>query len=192
MGAIPSSKQPECFGDLWSVRRSVAAPTARPAHSVHANKDGSQNRPFRLNIGVIDRVRPLAFAQYLVAFFVGVGSTLAWQYYGGAGREMIAPVSPYQEQFNAMSLDLNAVRQSVDQMITSFAISQKQMTRSVDQFAIEAAAGQEQMTRDITELQTVEQYILEKISMPPGPPPVRKPALRPSRKLTALAHAKTP
>jgi hypothetical protein len=105
---------------------------------------------------------------------------------------MIAPASPYQEQFNAMLLDLNAVRQSVDQMITSFAISQKQMTRSVDQFAIEAAAGQEQMTRDITELQTVEQYILEKISMPPGAPPVRKPAPRPSRKLTALAHAKNP
>jgi hypothetical protein len=191
MSTISSSKPLELFADLWPFSRSVAAPAAHPAH---AKNDPSQNRPFPISLEALDNIRPLAFARYLAAFFVGVTATVAWQSYGGAAREMIVPAlpSPYQEQLNAMSLDLNAVRQSVDQMITSFAISQKQMTRSVDQIAIEVAAGQEQMTRDIIELETVEQYILGKISMRPIYPPVAKPALRPSKPLLAFTPAKNP
>jgi hypothetical protein len=76
--------------------------------------------------------------------------------------DVIAPTapaapSPDQQQLNAMSLGLAAVRQSVDQL----------------------AAGQEQMTRDITKLQTVAQGILDKISAPslrPAGATARKPA----------------
>jgi len=125
-----------------------------------------------------------ALARFLITLCIGVGATLAWQSYGDAAREMIASASPRlawlapqaapvartapdavaqtapspdQEQLNAMSLSLAAVRQSVDQL----------------------AASQEQMTRDITKLQTATQAILDKISAPPPRPAgatARKPA----------------
>src|SRR5467141_2298399 len=102
-----------------------------------------------------------ALSRFLAIFCVGVGTTLAWQSYGDAAREMIAnsypqlgwlaprpaPTAqsaadvialaapavspPDQQQLNAVSLDLDAVRQSVDQITTSIAASQEQMTRSV-------------------------------------------------------------
>jgi hypothetical protein len=162
---------------------------------------------------------------FLVTFFVGVAATLAWQSYGDAAREMIAnsypqlgwlaprpepmaqgaadvialaaPAGPLpdQLQLSAMSLDLDAVRQSVDRIATSIAASQEQMTRSVDRIASsqeriartvdQLAAGQEQMTREITKLQEIEQYILYKNSEPPPPRPVpaptRNPVARPSQ-----------
>ena len=76
--------------------------------------------------------------------------------------DVIAPTapatpSPDQQQLNAVSLGLAAVRQSVDQL----------------------AASQEQMTRDITQLQTTARGILDKIPAPPPPPAgatARKPA----------------
>ena len=113
-----------------------------------------------------------AFARFLITLCIGVAGTLAWQSYGDAAREMIASASPQlgwlapqaapvartapdvtapaapspdQQQLNAMSLSLAAVRQSVDQL----------------------AASQDQMTRDITKLQTAAQGILDKISAPP-------------------------
>ena len=159
---------------------------------------------------------------FLVTFFVGVAATLAWQSYGDAAREMIAnsypqlgwlarqpapraqstadvvalaaPAGPPpdQQQFNAMSLDLDAVRQSVDRIAASIAASQEQMTRSVDRIAAsqeriartvdQLAAGQEQMTREITKLQEIEQYILYKNSEPPPrpvPAQTRNPPARP-------------
>ena len=55
-----------------------------------------------------------------------------------------------------MSLDLDAVRQSLDQI----GASQERIARTVDQLA----AGQEQMTREISRLQAIEQH---KNSEPP-------------------------
>jgi hypothetical protein len=76
-----------------------------------------------------------------------------------------------------MSLDLDAVRQSIDRI----AASQEQITRVVSQLA----AGQEWMTRDFDgKLHAVEQNILDKISIPPrrpAPAPARNPVLRPSQ-----------
>ncbi len=87
-----------------------------------------------------------------------------------------APPSPDQQQLNPTSLDLDAVRQSVDRIATS----QEQITRTVDQLA----AGQEQLTREIAKLQAINQYILYKSSEPPprpAPVPAPKPAPRPSQ-----------
>jgi hypothetical protein len=143
----------------------------------------------RLSLGNLDplgrlgKLDLLAITRYLLAFFIGVTANLAWESYGGGTREMIAPAasSPDQSQLNAMPLDLEAVRQSVDRIATSFAASQEQMRRSVDQLA----AGQKWMTRDFNgKLQAVEQNILDKISMPPprqAPAPPRHPILRPSQ-----------
>ncbi len=64
-----------------------------------------------------------------------------------------------QQQLNALSLNLAAVRQSVEQLAT------------------QVASGQQQMSGDIARLQASEQDILNKISAPPPRPAVaRKPA----------------
>jgi hypothetical protein len=55
-----------------------------------------------------------------------------------------APPSPDLPQLGAISLDLDAVRQSIDPLSSS----QEQMSRNVDQLA----AGQTQITGEITKL----------------------------------------
>jgi hypothetical protein len=62
-----------------------------------------------------------------------------------------------------MSLNIDAVRQSVDRMMTSSAVSQNQMTRSIDQLRI----GQDWIARDFADkLKAVEQDILDRIATP--------------------------
>jgi hypothetical protein len=65
-----------------------------------------------------------------------------------------------QQQLNAISLNLDAVRKSLDRIGTS----QEQITRTVDQLA----AGQDQMTREISKLQATGR-LLYKNSEPPPP-----------------------
>ena len=98
-----------------------------------------------------------ALARFFVAVFIGVGITLAWQYYG---REMfgawapswLLPASPLdpavtsaelQAQLKPMSLDLAILSRSVDHL----AASQDQLARQEDQlrqaFATLQAAEQE-------------------------------------------------
>jgi hypothetical protein len=97
-----------------------------------------------------------------------------------APAELAAPAAPAapssdQRQLGAVSLDLDAVRQSVDRI----AANQEQMTRTISQLV----TGQEQMTREIAKLQAMEQYILYKNSEPPSRPaaaPAPRPATRPS------------
>src|SRR5258708_5072743 len=125
---------------------------------------------------------------------LGVGATLAWQSHRDAAREMIAswfpqlswlapqtaldtimPAAPApdHQQLEAMSLDLAAVRQSVDRLAAARQnIDQlSAVLQSVDQLA----AGQEQMTREITKLQAAEQYMLDKMSsLLPRPAPARR------------------
>jgi len=196
MSARPRPTQSELLDeDLSFLNPSVKAPAIRLAD---LKKD--QFLSGRLSLGNLDplgrlgKLDPLAFTRYLLAFFIGVTATLAWESYGGGTREMIAPAasSPDQSQLNAISLDLEAVRQSIDRIATSFAASQEQMRRSVDQLA----AGQKWMTRDFNgKLQTVEQDILDKISAPPprpAPAPARTPVLRPSPAPIPLTPAKSP
>jgi hypothetical protein len=72
----------------------------------------------------------------------------------------LATPAPDQQQLEAISLDLAAVRQSVAELV------------AVPQSVAPLAAGQEQMTREITKLQVTEQYILDKMSTPlPRPAP---------------------
>lgn len=121
----------------------------------------------------------------LIAFCAGVAATLAWQSYGDAARQIVATSypqlgwlaprltgtpSPDQQRLNAMSFDLDAMRQNVDRIATT----QEQTTRSVDRLT----AGQERMAREITELQAIEEQILQKNSEPPlrqGPAQAPKP-----------------
>jgi hypothetical protein len=97
-----------------------------------------------------------------------------------APAEPAAPAAPAsdQQQLGAVSLDLDAVRQSVDRIATN----QEQISRTIGQLV----TGQEQMTREIAKLQAIEQYILYKNSEPPprpapSPAPAPRPAARPSQ-----------
>jgi hypothetical protein len=125
----------------------------------------------------------------LITFCIGVAATLAWQSYGDAAREMIANSSPQlswlapqvavaqtapdtiaptesspnPQELKAMSADLAAVRQKVDQL------------------AAQMAVGQEQMARDFAaKLEAAEQDILATMPSPqPAVAPVHKPAPSP-------------
>jgi hypothetical protein len=168
MSAKPRPTQSEFPEDTLHPKPSVEAPAIRLADLT--NDHFSSRPPSLANLDPLGRLGgldSLAFARHLITFSIGVAVALAWSY-GGAGREPIASAtpSPDQMQFNAISVNLDAVLQSVNRIANNMATNQEQMTRSVSQLA----AGQEWMTREIADLQTVEQYVLDKISPPPQRP----------------------
>jgi len=55
----------------------------------------------------LDKLEPLVFARYLIAFFIGVAATLAWQSYRNATREEMTAAAP---------AGLDSVRQSIDRL----------------------------------------------------------------------------
>jgi len=216
MGAMPSPAQSEFYAGLLPVEPSVEPPAVRPT--------ALENDPFPIGQPSLRKRASRALARFLITFCIGVAATLAWQSYGDAAREMIANSYPQlgwlapqaepvtqntpdlialavraatsldQQQLNAMSLDLDAVRQSIDRIATSqdkitrgvdrtapsIVAGQEQIARSVDQLT----AGQERMTHEIAKLQAVEQYVLYKYSEPPprpAPAPMRNPVLRSSQ-----------
>jgi hypothetical protein len=84
---------------------------------------------------------PVAFVRFLLIFFIGVGTTLAWQSYGNAARRMVAnwvprfgwlappaestapsgtsaaaPAAASPEHIAALSRSLATVRQSLDKL----------------------------------------------------------------------------
>jgi hypothetical protein len=185
MTAIPGPTQTESSTDSSLVAPSAAATAARPTNP----KNDQLPAKSRLR-----KLAPLAFARDLIALVIGVAATLAWQTYGDAARHMIvsAASSQDQQQFNSISLDLDAMRQSVSGLATRTATNHEEITRSLDQLT----AGQEQITREIGKLQAVEQSLLYKNADPPpprqAPAPAPKPILRPSQASTAVTPAKNP
>jgi hypothetical protein len=59
----------------------------------------------------LSELTPLTFARYLIAFFIGVGATIAWQSYSGTKEETVA----------ATPGALDSVRQSVDKLAAEIA-----------------------------------------------------------------------
>ena len=184
MSPMASPTPSEAPAGLLLVRLLVAVPAVR-----HADLKNNRfsNAPPSLTMRA-----PLALARFLIAFCIGVAATFAWQSYGDAAREIIAnappklgwlaaqaaPVaqnaiipavpSPDPRQLEAVSLDLDAVRQRVDGAATS----QEQMMQTVDHLA----ASQRQLGRDIVKLQAISQYALYKNSeTPPRATPARVP-----------------
>ncbi len=141
MGAMPSPAQSEFYAGLLPVEPSVEPPAVRPT--------ALENDPFPIGQPSLRKRASRALARFLITFCIGVAATLAWQSYGDAAREMIANSYPQlgwlapqaepvtqntpdlialavraatsldQQQLNAMSLDLDAVRQSIDRIATS-------------------------------------------------------------------------
>jgi len=148
----------------------------------------------------------LTLTRSLIALCVSVGAILAWQSYGDAARQIIASSYPQagwlaprtspiaysapgttglaaqaapsldQQRLNAISIDLDVMRQTVDRI----AVTQEQITRNVEKLT----ASQERVTREISRLQAIEQ---QKKSEPPRRPPsasARKPAAQSARAAT--------
>jgi hypothetical protein len=157
MSAMPKPTQSEFVEDSWRLKRSVEAPAIRVADL--KNDPLPSDRPSLRNpdpLGRLGRLDPFVFARYLITFSIGAAVALAWQSYGAATREAA--------QLKAISLDRDALRQSVDRLANSVATSQEQMTRRIERGIDRLATEQDQTTREISDLQTVEQYILDRIS----------------------------
>ena len=163
--------------DRWSNETSVDA-QGRPV-----DLDQPDDRLRRLSRR---KRRSHPFARFLITFGVGIAATLGWQSYGDMARETIATEypqlawlapeagsvaqtasdtaapaapaapSPDQQQLKAMSVDLAAMRQSVDRL------------------AAQLSAGNQQMAGDIAGLQATQQAILRKVSTP-APRPAAQP-----------------
>jgi hypothetical protein len=110
---------------------------------------------------------------FLIAVCLVVAAALAWQ----SSRQTIAPLSPaaalrpspdLRQQLEAMTSSLAAVRQSVDEL----------------------AGVLGQMRRDISNLQTSEQALFDKISEPPSRPAAAPPARSTPRPPQAPAPAR--
>jgi hypothetical protein len=110
---------------------------------------------------MVDELEPLVFAGYLIAFFVGVAATIAWQScVGTAGQATASAASlPDQQPPNAILLD--TVRRSIDRL----------------------AAGQEKMTREINEMRAAQFVPYGNAEPSPrlAPAPVPNPVQRPSQ-----------
>ncbi len=129
-----------------------------------------------------------SFALPLITFCIGVAATLAWQSYGDAAREMIANSSPQLSWLAPQNAPAQTPRNMVapaapspdQQQLNATSLGLAAMRQSLDQLAAQIAAAQEQMRNESTKLQTAQQRILDKISVPPPPP--HKPApLYPAR-----------
>jgi len=176
MNARPRPTQSKFLDeDTVPLRASVEAPAIRLA-----DLKNDQFPSWRPSLGDLDplgrlgRLDPLVFARYLITFSIGVAVALAWQSYGNATRDAAS--------LKAISIDRDAVRQSLDRIATSVATSQEQMARRIERSIERLAAGQEQTTRQINDMQTFEQYVLDRIStLPPrsAPTTVSKPVQRP-------------
>jgi hypothetical protein len=211
MNAMSSPAQSEFYAGVSPVE----APAVSPADLKNGRSPNGRRPPRKRALRTV--------ASLLIAFCIGVAATLAWQSYGDAAREIIANSHPQlgwlapqgepvtqnapdavavaapaasafdQQQLNAISIDLDAIRQSIDRFAPGIVAGQEQMARSIDRIAAtqeqlartvdQLTASQEQAMHEITKLQAVEQYILYKSSEPPprpAPAPARNPAPRPS------------
>lgn len=149
----------------------VQTPPARS--SVLANKLFSTGRL------LLDKLDPLVCAHYLIAFFVGIAATIAWQACVGPAEQAAAANLPDQQLVNAISLD--TARRSIDRMATSIANLEEEITGRIDQLDAgqeQLAASQEQMTREIAKLQAAARNM--EPSLRPAPAPVQRPSQVPA------------
>ncbi len=195
MNAMSSPTQSEFYAGVSPVE----APAVSPADLKNDRSPNGRQSPRKRALRT--------FSSLPIAFCIGVAATLAWQSYGDTAREMIANAHPQlgwlapqgepvtqnapvavavaapaapafdQQQLNAISIDLEAMRRSIDRIAPGIVAGQEQMARSIDRIATtqeqltrtvdQLTASQEQAMREITKLQAVEQYILYKSSEPP-------------------------
>ncbi len=117
----------------------------KPSRSYRSS--GFRNAQFRSDRPSIGRRLTRSLVRFFLPLVIGVGGTLAWQYYGGEmvrawapSLGWLLPASPpgpavtateLQQQLKPMAIDLALVRRSEEQL----AINQDQLARKQDQMA---------------------------------------------------------
>jgi septal ring factor EnvC (AmiA/AmiB activator) len=150
---------------LSSARSRFSAGAAKPsvdASLISADQNVSvdqKNDWFSVKGLLLDRRILLAIALVLM-FCIGVAAALVWQSsrvpIASNPQAVLAPAassSNLEQQLEAMSSGLAVVRQSIDEL----------------------ASGLGQMRHDITNLQTAEQALFDKLSEPPPRPAAAQP-----------------
>ena len=152
---------------LSSARSRLSAGATKPSPDASLVSAGQKDVWFPIKEVLLDRRILLAIA-LLFAFCIGAAAALGWQFsrqvapIPKAGPAPVALSPTLEQQFEAMSSGLAAVRQSIGEL----------------------AGGLGQMRRDIANLQTSEQALFDKISEPPARPAATgttKPVSRPSQ-----------
>jgi hypothetical protein len=89
----------------------VALSEFAKGHWVAEPSDEPPLHPTELNLVTrlrwLGKLSPLAFARYLITFFIGVAATLAWQSHRDMPKEEVAAAAP---------VSLDSVRQSIDKL----------------------------------------------------------------------------
>ena len=133
---------------------------------------GFKNAQFRSERPSIGKRLTRSLVRFILAVFIGVGGTLAWQYYGGEMVRAWAPslgwllpaappgpavtIAELQQQLKPMAIDLALVRRTEEQL----AANQDQLARK-----------QDQMAQAIATLQAAGQDLSQQIlALAPAPP----------------------
>jgi peptidoglycan hydrolase CwlO-like protein len=149
-----------------------ALPTVRPAD---LTKSGYPNG--RSSVG---KRALIALVRFLIIFCIGVSAILVWQSYGDPVREIVASSypqfgwlapqaervsqnapasSPDHQQPDAISVDLDAVRQDIDRIAINIASGQEQMTSSANQIA----TSQQQIARSVERIATSQEQMMHSV-----------------------------
>ena len=110
-------------------------------------------------------------ARFFIAVLIGVGGTLAWQFYGDAAREVVIVRAPTLAWLLSVSTTKSpavaATSPAPVQQLEPLASNLDLVRRSVEQLA----AKQDQMAQNIAILQAIEEDIRQKMSSTPPSPP---------------------
>ena len=114
---------------------------------------------------------PRTLIRFLIAVFIGVGGTLAWQFYGDAAREAVIVRAPTLAWLLSVSTTKSPAATAtsaapVQQQLEPLAFNIDLVRRSVEQLA----AKQDQMAQNIATLQGVQEDIRQKMSYTPPSP----------------------
>jgi hypothetical protein len=137
--------------------------------SEHAPSNGRRGRPYRssdFKNAQFRSARPSmstrltrSLVRFFLPIFIGIGGTLAWQYYGGEmvrawapSLGWLLPASPpgpavtsteLQQQLKPMAIDLALVRRSEEQLATNLDQLARKQEQMVQAIAALQAAGQD-------------------------------------------------
>ena len=127
-------------------------------------------------------------ARFFIAVLIGVGGTLAWQFYGDAAREAVIVRAPTLAWLLSVSTTKSPAATATSaapvQQLEPLASNIDLVRRSVEQLAgdlKELAAKQEQMSQSLATLQAVEQDLRQNISSVPPPGAVQIPRPKPTQ-----------
>lgn len=165
---------------------STFGPAQSEFSSEHA-LPGSRSTDLNRNRPSLVRRGARRLTRFVFVFCIGAAATLAWQSYGDVARAMIANSSPQlgwlapeaapvTQTAPDMAARAAPATPSADvQQLKELTLGLDALRQSVDQLAAQVAAGQRQMASDIAKLQAEISPPPQRAAAAPAAPPARKP-----------------